>query len=91
MAALLILATLIDLGLAALLIGVSGFVLEGVNNTGPSMPDAVILVAFIVFSIAAPLAAWARRSHARPAVTLIIAWAPAAIASIVLLLEPLLA
>ena len=91
MAALLVLATVVDLGLAALLVGVSGFVLEGVNNTGPTMPDAVILVAFIVFSVAAPLVAWGRRSRARPAATLIIAWAPPAIAAIVLLLEPLLA
>ena len=37
--------------LAALLIGVSGFVLEGVNNTGPAMPAAVFLIAFIVFSV----------------------------------------
>jgi hypothetical protein len=91
MAALLVLATVIDLALAALLISVSGFVLEGVNNTGPTMPDAAFLVAFIIFSVAAPLAAWARKSRARPATTLITAWAPPAIAAIALLLEPLLA
>ena len=59
MIAVLAIATVIDLGLAVLLIAVSGFILEGVNNTGP-MPGSVWFVAFIVFCIAAPAAAWIR-------------------------------
>ena len=84
-------ATLIDWALAALLVGVSGFILEGVNNTGPQMPAAVLLVAFIVFSLAAPLVAWMMRRRAlRPGLVLALAAAPIAIASATLLLEPVL-
>jgi hypothetical protein len=84
-------ATLIDWALAALLVGVSGFILEGVNNTGPQMPVAALLVAFVVFSLAAPLVAWMMRHRALPpGLVLALAAAPIAIASATLLLEPVL-
>ena len=89
MVAILTIATLIDWALAALLTGVSGFILEGVNNTGPEMPTAALLVAFIVFAVAAPLAAWVTRKRGwRPAVFVALACAPIAIAGAALLLEP---
>ena len=34
---------LLDFGMGLLLISVSGFILQGVNNTGPMMPEAVFL------------------------------------------------
>ena len=89
MVAFLVIATLIDWALAALLVGVSGFILEGVNNTGPEMPAAVSLVVFVILCVAAPLAAWTMRKRAiRPSVTLALAYAPIVIAALVLLAEP---
>ncbi len=89
MVAALAIATLIDLALAALLVGVSGFILEGVNNTGPEMPTAALLVGFIVFAVAAPLVAWAMRARAvRSGPVLALAYAPIVIAAATLLLEP---
>ncbi len=90
MVAVLAIATLIDWALAALLVGVSGFVLEGVNNTGPEMPAAALLVAFIVFALAAPLAAWVmRRRGWRPGVFATLACSPIVVAGGALLLEPI--
>ncbi len=91
MVAALAIATLIDWALAALLVGVSGFILEGADNTGPQMPAAALLVAFVVFALAAPVAAWAMRRRAVPSgIVLALASAPIVIASAVLLLEPVL-
>lgn len=85
MLAVLILATLADLGLAALLVAVSGFVLQGVNNTGPMMPEAALLVAFIALCVLAPLAAWILRARAaRPALVLWTAVAPLVVAAVVM-------
>ena len=71
---------------------VSGFILEGVNNTGPQMPMAAVLVAYVVFAVAAPIAAWRMRARAvRPGIVLALAYAPAAIAAATLLLEPVFA
>jgi hypothetical protein len=82
-------ATLIDWALAALLMGVSGIILEGVNNTGPQMPAAALLVAFVVFALGAPVAAWVMRRRAvPPGIVLALAAAPILIAGAVLLLEP---
>ncbi len=89
MVAVLAIATLIDVALAALLVGVSGFILEGVNNTGPEMPAAALLVGFIILCVAAPIAAWWGRSRNwRPAPLIGLAYAPPAIAALVLLAEP---
>ncbi len=89
MVAILVVATLIDWALAALLASVSGFILEGVNNTGPAMPAAAMLVGFIVLCVAAPLAAWIMRKRTiRPGVILALAYAPIVIAALVLLAEP---
>lgn len=76
MVAALVIATVLDLGLALLLIGVSGFVLQGVNNTGPMMPEAILFILMIVISIASPLAAWAFRRDLGSATLLALAYAP---------------
>jgi hypothetical protein len=87
----LIVGSIIDFALAALLIAVSGFVLEGVNNTGPQMPEAVLLAVFVAFCILAPVAAWLMRGRGHKAgVVLAVMGAPPAIAILTLAAEPLL-
>ena len=74
------------------MVGVSGFILEGVNNTGPLMPEAVLLVAFVVFCLAAPALAWIGRRRGWPGGTIAaIALAPPVVAALVLIAEPLFA
>ena len=70
----------------------SGFILEGVNDTGPEMPAAALLVGFIVLALAAPVVAWVmRRRGGRPGLFLTFAFAPIVIAAATLLLEPVFA
>lgn len=91
MLAVLVLATLADLALAALLVAVSGFVLQGVYGTGPEMPTAAFFMAYVGLCVVAPLAAWLLRARgARPALVLWTAGAPLVVAAAVLLAEPLL-
>jgi len=59
MLAVLVLATVVDLALVA----VSGVVLQGVNNTGPMMPEAALFVAFVALCVVAPVAAWILRAR----------------------------
>ena len=88
MAAALIIATVLDLALGVLLISVSGFILQGVNNTGPLIPDAVFFVAMTIFCFAAPLIAWLVRKQLASPIVVVIAFAPLMVAGIVLLAEP---
>lgn len=90
MVALLAIATIADLAIAGLLVAVSGFILQGVNNTGP-MSGAGWYVAFIIFCIVAPAAAWILRKRTPPAVPITLALAPIAIAVVALLIEPVFA
>ena len=90
MVAALILATVADLALALLLIAVSGFVLEGVNNEGAMMPEAILFALLIGFSVAAPGIGWALR-RTSPTISLVVAYGPLAIAAAVLLVEPMFA
>lgn len=91
MRALLILATIAGFGLGILFIAVSGFVLQGVNNTGPQDKlTAALFVAFIVLCFAAPVAGWALRSSLPAAAVQAIAWSPVLIGVVVMMLEPLL-
>jgi hypothetical protein len=85
----LVIATLLDLGLGLLLIAVSGFILEGVNNTGPMMPEAVFLIGMIVLCVGAPVAAWSLRRRLSAPAVLALAYAPLLIAALVMLAEPL--
>jgi len=90
MVAVLVAATVLDWALAALVVAVSGFVLEGVNGTGPRIPDAVLLVAFVVGALVAPIAAWTMKArHLGRRFYVSTAIAPLAIAGVVLLAEPL--
>lgn len=79
---LLILATIADIGIGILFIAVSGFVLQGVNNTGPGdMPTAVFFVGYIVLCFAAPLVAWLWKDL-KDEWKQVIAWSPVAIGAI---------
>ncbi len=54
MTILLIVATIADLALGVLLVAVSGFILQGVNNTGP-MDGAIWFVLMVLLCFAAPV------------------------------------
>lgn len=90
MRVLLVLATLADIGAGLLFIAVSGFVLYGVNNTGPdSVPTAVAFVTFIVLCFAAPVAAWVLRGRLPDPAIQAIAWMPIAIIAAFTAIGPL--
>ena len=84
---LLILATIADIGMLLLLLAVSGFVLQGVNNTGPQMPDALWFGLIVLATIAAPIVAWVWRARLGPGLSLAIAAAPPVGALILVFLE----
>ena len=54
MGALVVVIALLDAALGLLLVAVSGFVLQGVNNTGPVMPNAIVYVVMTVLCFVAP-------------------------------------
>lgn len=70
---------LADFAIGILLIAVSGFILQGVYNTGPMMPDAIFYVAFVIWCFAAPLLAFAFRKRLSPMASMLVAGSPAAI------------
>ena len=84
----LLLITLADAALALLLLAVSGYVLEGVNNTGPMMPEALLFAAMLLACIACPALAWALRARLDPGMGIAIAAAPLAVAAIVTMAGP---
>jgi hypothetical protein len=86
---LLIVATIIDLGLAALLVAVSGFIM----GPGPESMHADRWVvagwAALVFGcLAAPVIGFIMRAHARPVGGLILAFLPPIVAAIAATLPP---
>lgn len=91
MVAALVLATVLDLGLGLLLVATSGFLLQGVNNTGAMMPEAVFLVLMVALCVGAPLSAWLIRKRISSPAVLALAYAPLIVAGVVLLAEPLFA
>ena len=85
----LIIATVLDFGLRLLLASVSGFVLQGVNNTGPVMPDAILFILMIALCFGAPIAAWSLRGRIGSASVLAVAFSPQIVFGTALLAEPL--
>lgn len=85
----LIIATVADCCLGLLLVATSGFVLQGVNNTGPMMPDAVFYVLMIGLCFAAPVVAWALKNRLASPAVLAIAYSPFIVMGLALLAEPL--
>lgn len=86
--AILVLLTLANLALAVLMVAVSGFILQGVNNQGPMMPEAIAFVALLIATLLAPATAWLIRKRAAPAVTGAVAAAPLAVAALLLVASP---
>jgi hypothetical protein len=84
---LLILFTLADVALGVLLIAVSGYMLQGVNNTAPA-PGATLYVLFILICFAAPALAWALQGRIGPGWALAIAALPVAGGLVALNVKP---
>jgi len=84
---LLILLTLADVGLGVLLVAVSGFILQGVNNTGP-LPGATLYVLFILLCFLAPLLAWLSWRGGGPLTALALAAAPLVVGGLALMISP---
>lgn len=85
-----VLAVLIvaDIALAVLLVAVSGFILQGVNNTGPMMPESIFYVALILACVVAPVIAVAMHRKRDPAKAIIIALLPLVAAGLAMAIEP---
>lgn len=88
MGALLVVLAIANYALALLLVAVSGFILQGVNNTGPMMPEAYFFVALIIAAVVAPTFALLMRSHLKPRTALTIAAAPLLCAAAASLIGP---
>jgi hypothetical protein len=88
MRVLFILAGLADVALGVLLIAVSGFVLQGVYNTGPMMPEAVFYVIMMAWCFVAPPVAWLSRTRLGAQARAAIILSPLAVAGIMLLISP---
>ena len=87
--ALLVLATVIDLAVAALLVAVSGFVFGAGPESahgGPLMLTAWI--AMLIFCLAAPIAGFAARAYRRADAGAVVAWLPPLLALIALVIKP---
>jgi hypothetical protein len=87
----LLIAAVLDFGMGLLLISVSGFILQGVGNTGPMMPEAVFFVLMIALCLGLPAATWFLRRRLAPLAVLAIAYSPLIVAGLVLLAGPMFA
>ena len=81
--------TVVDLGLAALLIAISGFIV----GTGPESMQAgrlgsMALLAAVMFCLFAPVAGFVMRANRRPAGGIILAWLPPIAGLMALALPP---
>lgn len=77
---LLVLATIADAIMALALLLVSPFVIKGVNNAGPQMPDALYFFLILLAAIAAPVIAWIWIERRRPGLAALLAAAPPTLA-----------
>jgi hypothetical protein len=76
---LLVVAMLADLALAALLVGVSGFLFgSGPESGHAGSLAAVAYVGAIVGCLAAPVAGFSLKNRAKPGIGLAVAWLPVA-------------
>ena len=73
----LVVATVVDLALATLLVGISGFVVgSGPESMGGGPALTAGWIGLVVLCIAAPIAAFAMRARRRPLGGMIVAWLP---------------
>jgi hypothetical protein len=86
---LLILAAVVDVALAALLIGVSGFLFgAGPESMHGGAGMLVAYVAAVIACVAAPMVGFILIRRGKPAPGVIVAWVPAAGAVAAMLLPP---
>ena len=86
---LLILATVVDLGLGVLLIGVSGFVFgPGPESIRGGGIVAAGWTAMVVFCIAAPIVGFVMNYFRKPVGGILVAWLPPVIALVVAAFQP---
>lgn len=88
MGALLVILAIANYALALLLIAVSGFILQGVNNTGPMLPEAYFFVALVIAAVVMPSVALLLRRRLPPRTALALAAAPLLCAAAALLAGP---
>lgn len=81
--------TLANLALLLMMIAGAGFILEGVNNTGPMMPEAIFYVALMVACLVAPAFAWWGRRTWSVQATLATAALPLLFAGLALVARPI--
>jgi hypothetical protein len=86
---LLIAATVVDVGLAVLLIAVSGFIVgSGPESMQAGRWGAAAWTAAVLACLAAPAVGFAMRANNRPAGGILIAWLPALAGLVVLAMPP---
>lgn len=88
MGVLLVILAIANYALALLLVAVSGFILQGVNNTGPMLPEAYFFVAMIAAAVIAPTFALVMRRRLQPTTALAITAAPLMCAAAALMIGP---
>jgi hypothetical protein len=76
MMVLLILATIVDLGLAALLVGISGFIFEGPEGMRGDPAAVAMWVAALAACLAAPVVGFILRGRGRAGLGLVVACLP---------------
>jgi hypothetical protein len=86
----LVLATIVDLAIAALLIGVSGFVFGGgPESSHEGIVFAAAYSAAVIACVVAPATGFLLNAGAKHGAAQIVAWLPAAVALVVLVIPAL--
>ncbi len=86
----LVLATIIDLAIAALLIGVSGFMFgQGPESLHAGLWFSIVYMAAVIACVIAPAAAFLLNAAKKPAPAQAAAWLPVAVALVVLVIPAL--
>ena len=83
--ALLVIATVIDLALAALLVGVSGFIFgSGPESVHGGSLFLAVYVAAVIACVALPIAGFIFNAHGKAGLGMLLAWLPPVAALIVM-------
>jgi hypothetical protein len=87
--AVLVVATIVDLGLAALLIAVSGFILgPGPESMHGEPWTTAGWVAMLIGCVVAPIAGFVLNARHKTGIALVVAWLPPAVALIAVSIPP---
>ena len=86
---LLIAAVVVDAGIAVLIITISGFIVgSGPESMRAGATGGAILMAAVLGCLAAPAIGFAMQKYGRPVGGIIVAWLPALVGLIVLMVPP---